>query len=254
MSLKYIWVRFIREAIGISKNYHGSSDRMENITNKELIEYFKTFITEQRLNKMEKILSLRTRYLTVVLENIYQPHNASAVLRSCDGFGIQDVHIIENSNSYRVNPGVSLGTSQWLSMHNYKKEKENSIIAIKALKKKGYRIIATTPHREDQNLDVFNLTLVKIALFFGTEMQGLSDTVLENADEFMRIPMYGFVESFNISVSCALSLHDLSHRLRQSKIDWSLSPEEKEGVLLEWMRKSVNNADSLEQEYYRRQS
>ncbi|MCK5153368.1 MAG: RNA methyltransferase [Spirochaetales bacterium] len=225
---------------------------MKNTSNKELIEYFKTFITEQRLNKMENILSLRTRYLTVVLENIYQPHNASAVLRSCDGFGIQDVHIIENSNSYRINPGVSLGTSQWLTMHNYSKEKENSKTAIETLKKTGYRIVATTPHREDKNLEIFDLPKGKIALFFGTEMHGLSDIVLENADEFMKIPMYGFVESFNISVSCALSLHNLSHRLRESDIDWTLNPKEKEEVLLEWMRKSVKNAASLEEEYYRR--
>ncbi len=227
---------------------------MENSINKELIEYFKTFVTEQRLNKMEKILSERTRYLTVVLENIYQPHNASAVLRSCDGFGIQDVHIIENSNSYRVNPGVSLGTSQWLTMHNYNKEKENSKTAIDTLRKNGYRIVATTPHRNDQNLEDFDLPKGKIALFFGTEMHGLSETVLENADEFMKIPMYGFVESFNISVSCALSLHSLSHRLRDSNIDWTLNQLEKEDVLLEWMRKSVKNAASLEEEYYRRRS
>ena len=227
---------------------------MGNTSTKELIDYFKTFITEQRLNKMENILSLRTRYLTVVLENIYQPHNASAVLRSCDGFGIQDVHIIENSNSYRVNPGVSLGTSQWLTMHNYSKEKENSKTAIETLKKKGYRIVATTPHSEDKNLENFDLPKGKIALFFGTEMHGLSDTVLENADEFMKIPMYGFVESFNISVSCALSLHNLSHRLRESDMDWTLDPKEKEEVLLEWMRKSVKNAASLEEEFYRRLS
>lgn len=227
---------------------------MRNISDKELIDYFKTFVTEQRFNKMEKILSLRTRYLTIVLENIYQPHNASAVLRSCDGFGIQDVHIIENSNSYRVNPGVSLGTSQWLSIHNYRNEKENSKTAIENLKKNGYRIVATTPHREDHNLEDFSLPKGKIALFFGTEMHGLSNTVLENADEFMKIPMYGFVESFNISVSCALSLHSLSHRLRNSDIDWTLNPKEKEEVLLEWMRKSVKNAESLEEEYYRRLS
>jgi len=227
---------------------------MEDSINKELIEYFKTFVTEQRLNKMEKILSERTRYLTVVLENIYQPHNASAVLRSCDGFGIQDVHIIENSNSYRVNPGVSLGTSQWLTMYNYNKEKENSKKAINTLKNNGYRIVATTPHRNDQNLEDLDLPKGKIALFFGTEMHGLSETVLENADEFMKIPMYGFVESFNISVSCALSLHNLSHRLRESNIDWTLNQLEKENVFLEWMRKSVKNATSLEEEYYRRRS
>jgi len=225
---------------------------MKNVSNKELIEYFKTFVTEQRISKMENILSSRTRYITVVLENIYQPHNASAVLRSCDGFGIQDVHIIENSNSYRVNPGVSLGTSQWLTKHNYNKKNDNTKDAIDSLKKQGYRIVATTPHTSDKNLEDFDIPKGKIALFFGTEMHGLSETVLNNADEFMKIPMYGFVESFNISVSCALSLHTLSHKLRKSDINWSLSPDEKEEVLLEWMRNSVKNAASLEEEYFRR--
>ena len=227
---------------------------MGDNTDRGLIEYFKTFITDNRLIKMGKVLSMRTRYITVVLENIYQPHNASAVLRSCDGFGIQDVHIIENSNSYRVNPGVSLGTSQWLTLYKYSKERENSITAIKTLKENGYRIVATTPHKDDTNLEMFDLTKGKIALFFGTEMHGLSDIVLENADEFMKIPMYGFVESFNISVSCAISLHNLSHRLRKSDIEWKIDALGKEEILLEWMRNSVKNADSLEEEYHRRRS
>jgi len=211
-------------------------------------------MTGHRLEKMEKVLAMRTKYLTVVLENIYQPHNASAVLRSCDGFGIQNVHIIENSNVYRENPGVSLGTSQWLTLNKYRNNSQNSLNAINALKKDGYRIVATTPHRNDKNLEDFDLTKGKIALFFGTEMHGLSDIVLENADEYMKIPMYGFVESFNISVSCALSLHNLSHRLRQSDIKWELTNEEKEEVLLEWMRNTVKNAASLEEEFYRRLS
>lgn len=227
---------------------------MTETSDKELIQYFKTFVTDNRLEKMEKILLERTRYLTVVLENIYQPHNASAVLRSCDGFGVQDVHIIENSNSYRVNPGVSLGTSQWLTLHKYNMEKENTITAVKRLKANGYRIVATTPHKDDQNLETFDLSKGKIALFFGTEMHGLSDTVIENADEFMKIPMYGFVESFNISVSCAISLHNLSHRLRESDIEWEIDALEKEKILLEWMRNTVKNAASLEEEYYRRRS
>ena len=225
---------------------------MTETLDKELIQYFKTFITHNRLENMEEVLSKRTRYLTVVLENIYQPHNASAVLRSCDGFGVQDVHIIENSNSYRINPGVSLGTSQWLTLHKYNKQEENSTPAIKTLKANGYRIVATTPHKKDQNLEMFDLAKGKIALFFGTEMHGLSDIVLENADEFMKIPMYGFVESFNISVSCAISLHNLSHRLRESDIDWKINALEKEEILLEWMRNTVKNAASLEEEYYRR--
>lgn len=225
---------------------------MAETTDRKLIEYFKTFVTEKRLKKMEEVLSKRTRYLTVALENIYQPHNASAVLRSCDGFGIQDVHIIENSNVYQINPGVSLGTSQWLTLNRHNSKKENSADVINKLKSSGYRIVATTPHKDDQNLETFDLSKGKIALFFGTEMHGLSSTVLDEADEFMKIPMYGFVESFNISVSCAISLHNLSRRLRESEIDWKINTLEKEEILLEWMRNTIKNAKSLEEEYYRK--
>ena len=227
---------------------------MQQIPDQKLIDYFKTFVTPERLEKMECVLSRRTRYITVVLENIFQPHNASAVLRSCDGFGIQDIHIIENSNTYRVNPGVSLGTSQWLTMYKYSEKETNTLTAIENLRENGYRIVATSPHRQDKDLEEFNLEKGKTALFFGTEMHGLSEDIMKNADEFMKIPMHGFVESFNISVSCAVSLQSLSHRLRNSKIPWELSRLEKEKVLLEWMRKSVKNAGSLEEEYYRRQA
>ncbi|MCF6334591.1 MAG: RNA methyltransferase [Spirochaetales bacterium] len=225
---------------------------MPQTQDQKLIEYFQKFVTFNRLEKMELVLSHRTRYLTVVLENIFQPHNASAVLRSCDGFGIQDVHIIENSNSYRVNPGVSLGTSQWLTLHKYSTQENNTLSAIRILQEKGYRIIATTPHRNDTDLEEFDLEKGKTALFFGTEMHGLSEDVLKNADEFMKIPMHGFVESFNISVSCAVSLHNLSYRLRESEIPWELTLNEREQVMLEWLRNSVKNAQSLEEEYYRR--
>jgi tRNA (guanosine-2'-O-)-methyltransferase len=186
--------------------------------------------------------------MTVVLEDIYQAQNASAVLRTCDLTGIQDVHIIENRNKYEVNPDVALGSSKWLNMIRYNETEENTLLAYEKLREKGYRIVATTPHRDDQLLDEISLE-GKLALVFGTELKGLSDVAINTADEYLRIPMYGFTESYNISVSAALVLFNLSNKLRNSQIDWRLSTVEELDIKLEWARRSINRSDIIERQY-----
>ena len=218
----------------------------------EFAGFLREYVTLRRLEKMEEVLSFRTDYITVALEDIYQPHNASAVLRSCDAFGIQDVHIIENRNKYRINPGVALGSSQWLTLNRYNQKENNSLYAVKALKDRGYRIVATMPGDTDVNLEDFDLKKGKCALFFGTEMHGLSETILSEADEFMKIPMFGFVESFNISVSCAVSLHHLTLSLRNSAVSWKLSEERREDILLDWLKSSVKNSEIYEKTFLER--
>lgn len=213
---------------------------------KELINYLTKFVSEERAKKFEDVVHKRSRHLTVVLEDIYQPHNASAVLRSCDCFGIQDIHIIENKNLYSVNEDVALGSSKWLNLIKYK----NTISCIDELKKQGYKIIATSPHKNDctiQELDI----LPKTALVFGTELKGISEEVSLHADGFVKIPMFGFTESFNISVSAALCLHTLIHKLHSSAINWELNELEKEQILLQWLRNSINRSELIETEFYK---
>ena len=216
---------------------------------KGLIEYLSGFVTENRLNQLKRVLEHRTRYLTVVLEDIYQSQNASAVLRTCDCFGVQDVHIIENRNEYKINPDVALGASKWLSLNYYKEKENNTLEALNKLKKAGYRIVATTPHTNDVNLEDFDLSKGKSALVFGTELTGVSEIVLENADEFMKIPMYGFTESFNISVSAAITLHYLVYKMKDSSIAWHLSEAETEEIMLNWLRKTIKKSDIIENRY-----
>ena len=213
--------------------------------NSDLINYLEQFITQQRLNLFHQILNQRTRYITVVLEDIYQSQNASAVLRTADCFGIQDIHIIENKNEYQINPDVALGSYKWLNLVKYNNQKSNTLEAISDLKKQGYRIVATTPHTNDVNLEDFDVTQGKTALFFGTELNGLSDIMIVNADEYIKIPMVGFTESFNISVSVAIILHHLTSSLRKSEIDWQLSDNEKEEILLEWLKKTIKKSSLL---------
>ncbi len=219
----------------------------------ELIEYMKPLVTENKWHLFNQIISNRTQYITVALEDIYQAQNASAVLRTCDCFGIQDVHIIENRNKYNINPDVALGASKWLSLKRYNELENNTLSAIKALKNDNYRIVATTPHTNDVELPDFDLSKGKVALFFGSELPGLSDIVLDNADEYLKIPMYGFTESFNISVSASIILHHLTYKLRMSDIDWQLSEEKREQEILNWLRSSIKRSDIVERDYYRRQ-
>lgn len=211
----------------------------------KLAEYLKEFISESRWERLNEVLEYRTKHITVVLEDIYQPHNASAVLRSCDGFGVQDVHIIENRNQFDASSEVTIGADQWLTLHRYNSVNSDNVSdCFKSLRNKGYKVIATTPHEKDSNLNELDIT-EPVALVFGTELHGVTDTVREQADGFVKIPMFGFSESFNISVSAAICLYDLTTRLRNIQTDWELSESEKEELLIEWTRKSIKAGDRL---------
>lgn len=217
--------------------------------NKDLIAFLEDFVTERRKNLFHKIIESRTRYLTIVLEDIYQSQNASAVLRTCDCFGIQDVHVIENRNEYTLNPDVTLGSDKWINLKIHNAGSRNTVDTLKELKSDGYRIVATTPHTDDVNLEDFNLKKGKTALLFGTELRGLSEEALSHADEFLKIPMHGFTESFNISVSAAIIIHQLSNELRKSDIKWQLSEDEKNEILIQWLKNTVKDPQGLIDKY-----
>lgn len=224
---------------------------MDTSLKQELIAYLKEFVTSQRWETLNEVLQQRTRHVTVVLEDIYQSHNASAVLRSCDCFGIQDVHIIENDHDFSLSKGVTIGADQWLSLKKYREEEiNNTLTCFNDLREQGYKIIATTPHKEDVTIDELSIES-KTALVFGAELQGLSETALEQADGFVNIPIYGFSESYNVSVSAALCLYEISQKLRDgnSKIDWQLSENEQIDLQLNWLEKSIRASDQLKEKF-----
>lgn len=215
----------------------------------KLIRHLEQFITGRRLQLINRVLSQRTRYITVVLEDIYQSHNASAVLRSCDCFGIQDVHIIENRNTYEVNPEIALGSDKWLTLFQYTRDHNNSRDALADLKKKGYRIVTTSPHASGCTPEEFDLHKGKTALVFGTELEGLSADAAAMADEALTIPMVGFTESLNISVTVAILLHQLTERLRKSGLPWQLSATESLQVKLQWLKNSIRGSGMIEKSF-----
>jgi len=215
----------------------------------KLIDYMSQFITPERYQRFQTVVENRTRYITVVLEDIFQPHNASAVLRSCECFGIQNVHIIENQNEYMINPDIVLGSSSWLNLYKYNSLQHNTADCLQKLRQDGYRIVATSPHIHACSLDTFSLEKGKFALVYGTELNGLSEQVIKEADEFLYIPMHGFTESLNISVSVAVCLQYLCHFLRLSSVDWKLNLQERNSTLLQWLRNSLKNAEAIEKQF-----
>lgn len=211
--------------------------------------FFEQYVSEHKKKLFRSVLNKRTRFFTVVLEDIYQSQNASAVLRSCDAFGIQDVHVVENRNVFDVDKGVTIGSEKWLNVHRYRdKQANNTEAAYRELRERGYRIVATTPHEKQIELPDF-FPDEPAALIFGTEKLGLTSYAIEMADEWLHIPMHGFSESFNLSVSVALCLYHLRRHIDKQKIDWNLTDWEKDELYLQWLRKSVHRLPALDRKF-----
>lgn len=203
------------------------------------------YISAERLTKFDEALQQRTRRLCMVLENVYQSRNASAVMRSCDGMGIQDVHLIEDVNPWVFNRGVSKGTPSWLTLHRYTETEDPTEACIKALRTNGYKIAVTSPHVD--GFQAKDLPVDRpLALVMGTEFEGVSERMLDAADYHVFIPMHGLAESLNISVAAGMIMHRIMENIRGlDKAEWQLSPEEQAELKLDWAMKSVKKADTL---------
>ncbi len=210
-----------------------------------LLNYLEGFISEARKQRFNQVLSFRTRYLTVAVEDVFQLHNTSAVLRSCEVFGIQDLYLIEKRFGCRLDRKIAMGAQQWVDIHPC----ANAEACLSVLKEKGYRLVATTPDPSASSLEDFNFDS-PAALFFGTEKEGLSQAVLSAADSRLHIPMVGFTESLNISVAASIVLYSLCSRLRQTDVAWQLSETETERIRLDWTKKSIKNVQGIIHRYY----
>lgn len=221
---------------------------MSTLSEKQkLFEEFAELITPERKQRLVDAAQKRTRYINVVLEDVYQAHNISAVLRSADCFGIQDVTIIEDKHHFAVTKEISKGASQWIDINRYnERDGQDTDRCVKDLKKQGYKIVATTPHTDDMLIHELPLDQ-KVALIFGTEQDGISSSVVEQADAFVKIPLYGFTESFNISVAAAIVMYELSKRVRESSYDWQLSDEERIDLQLAWLSKTTAVGDKIKE-------
>lgn len=206
----------------------------------ERIAYLREFMTEERRETLERVLRMRTRYMTILTENTFHPQNASALVRHCEAFGVQDLHTVETRCKFNPNLNIVRGTDKWIELVRH----ESTTEALRSLKAEGYRIVATTPHRESCTPETFDVTKGKFVLVFGTEHAGISEEVMQEADEFLRIPMCGMVESLNVSASAAILIYQLSERMRQQvpQAEWQLPDEAYLETLYRWSFSSVRDA------------
>jgi tRNA (guanosine-2'-O-)-methyltransferase len=218
---------------------------------KLVLRHLSQFVSDHKREFVEKVLATRTRNITVVLEDIFQSQNASAVIRTCECMGIQDVHIIENITKYSINPRVLKGSNKWIDIkHHASRTENNTVVLFRELKKQGYKVLATDPGNKGIPIDDVSLES-KVALVFGNELRGISHEAMSLSDERVRIPMYGFTESFNISVSAAICLNTLVSKLHLNGSFTGLSNEEKDQLKLKWYRKIVRKSDLIEREFLR---
>lgn len=211
----------------------------------DYLNYLEEILTDNRKERFLNVLATRTNHFTVAIEDIFQLHNTSAVMRSCEVFGIQQLNVVEEKYGKSIDKEIAMGAQKWVDVNRF----ESISACIKNLKTKGYQIIATTPHENDCLLDDFDISKPS-ALFFGTERDGLSQEVLDHADGFLKIPMVGFTESLNISVSAAIIIQNLMSRLHKSDIVWQLSEHEILEKRLDWARKTIKDIKRIETRYF----
>ncbi len=208
---------------------------------RERLDYMTRFITEERRDVLQRTVAQRTHYMRILTENMFHPQNASAIMRHCEAFGIQQIHTVEDRCKFDPSVNIVRGTQKWVDVEHH----ETTAEALKALKSEGYRIVATTPHRCSATPETFDVTKGKFALVFGTEHAGISDEVIEAADDFLMIPMCGMVESLNVSASAAILIYMLSERIRQSVDGWQLTDAEQLKLLTRWTMSSVRDYEGI---------
>lgn len=212
-----------------------------------LFEYLQSYLTPRRKELFDQVVARRSRFLTVVTEDVYQLHNSSAVMRSCEVFGVQDVHIIEENLGKKLDREIAMGAQKWIDVHRHSQAES----CMQQLREQGYQLIATTPHNDSCLLETFELNR-PVALFFGKEKEGVSPAVMEHADGYLKIPMYGFTESLNISVSAAIIIQELTRRMRAQDLPWQLSEQDQRELLERWTMRSIKSVDRIIDRFYKK--
>jgi len=204
-----------------------------------LTDHLRSIVNPERVERVDGVLAYRTRRITVVLEDIYQSHNASAVVRSCECFGVQDIHVVESANAFSVNSSIVQGSAKWVTLKRYRGPQATDT-CLDRLAESGYRIVAMDPRANSVPIDDLPID-APVALCFGSEEPGLSAAARRKSDLAATIPMHGFTRSLNLSVSAGIALQSLGRRFRGSQeADWALSNREQAELRALWLARSLS--------------
>lgn len=212
------------------ENYTFSSPEMQ-----AKLEPLLSRLTEHRRDLLQKVVQNRTRHFCMVLEDLFDPHNISAVIRTAEVFGLEDVHVIEEVNPYKVNRSILKGSIKWMNVYLHKRRKS----CMEYLRSKGYRIAVASTNTKNSVLD---LDLSQpTAFYLGSEFTGNHPDTLSAADAEFKLPQYGITESMNVSVAGGVLMCYLDHFMQShGRARYALPPKDRDALLLEWVERHLN--------------
>ena len=211
---------------------------MKNLS--ETFDYLKQFLTQERLKKIEHFASESSDFVLPVMEDVYQFRNAAAIIRSVEACGFHKVVAMEARNVFDPNLTVTKGAETWVEVEKL----PHTLDSLQEIKNRGYKLVAVSPEKNASFLPDFKIT-EPTALIFGTEWQGVSEDFLDFVDETLAIPMYGFTQSFNVSVAAAICCYDLKQKLINSEIDYKLSEEKQTALKIRWAVNSIPSGEMI---------
>ena len=209
-------------------------------TNQEIYDYLQQFLTDERLSKIEHFSKESSDFVLPVMEDVYQFRNAAAIVRSVEACGFHHVVALEEENVFNPNLKVTKGAETWVQVEKM----PNNLDSLKEIKSRGYRILAVSPEKNATMLPDYEVK-EPIALVFGTELEGVSDGILDFADETLAIPMFGFTKSFNVSVAAAICMYELKQKLIKSGIEYKLSDEKLLELKIRWAKNSIKSSEQI---------
>ncbi len=211
---------------------------------KELFLHLSKHLSETKLPLFEQVWSNRNSALRLVLENIYQPLNASAILRTADALGVHWIDVVENEHPWTINRKIAKGALDWLKI-----EKHQEVTAVLNLAKlQGFEIAVTDFSPEAISIYEYVPTR-PVALVMGTELSGISKKVKEMADVSLVIPMTGFSKSLNVSVAAGIAISHLTLPTQSLSSQFPFQEEEKYDAFIQWARHSIYWSDALVKEF-----
>ncbi len=219
------------------------------MNSQKTFEYLKQFLTDERLSKIEFYAQESSDFVLPVMEDIFQFRNAAAIVRSVEACGFHKIVAMESENEFNPNLRVTKGAETWVEVEKM----PHQIASLEKIKERGYKILAISPEKNAIMLPDYDLK-EPVALVFGTEKEGVTEEILDFADETLAIPMYGFTKSFNVSVAAAICFYDLKQKLVKSDFDYKLSDEKLWELKVRWAKNSIKSGEEILQKFLKEQA
>lgn len=215
----------------------------------QTFEYLKQFLTEERLAKIEHFSKESSDFVLPVMDDVYQFRNAAAIIRSVEACAFHKVVAMEEENVFNPNLTVTKGAETWVEVEKMPK----NIASLQNIKDRGYKILAVSLEKNAVMLPEYEIA-EPIALVFGTEQAGVSEEVIDFADETLAIPMFGFTRSYNVSVAAGICMYELKQKLLKSNIDYKLNEQKLLEMQVRWAVNSISSGKEIYAKYLAEQN